>query len=1417
MSLYLDETTVPADVVAAARGTMFSLTAPIIYHAMFFRGGYGVDVFRFDTDLVTANLVKGHAVIYQQNVSLYAYFYASSGMRYFHGGVRNFVALSGFTSDPPYFVFEAKNYTESTVQPYVALDQAVFTTTVQCLPFYFSDSNECGATLHQPRRSLSHAALMEMNCSFDDNITLTARRTWLPSNWYLASVCQRGLCTMPSSDTSYGTLALSRDPNAAAPNLVNRTLGVLVDGAGEQTMWSRSGYSGRGAGRYDVWYTNVNTAAFLEGMCTIGDRPMIIYMRFTTVTSTFLPSTGRNGFFTDRYNGGVSSVFSVKWDSTPLSWSETAGQFPTNVSVYATDLTAQVGTGVYWISGSNVNTAAVHSSLLKHNSRPLIVWWSAVIPLYFLGSRQHAIMSSAMAPTTGFVVDYQPTAYQTYVILPLVIQADYFNGGVTGATIYQAQSSSVSVAAFHSGLVELGSPPKQMWVYMLPGWARYFTASRGDVISGSSFNRDYVGFIVWDKPRLPPCVYGPDWQVATIVTPEVASLTMVLEGGREFYSFPSDLSNVAIHAGMYNRSKRAKVVVTVAANTSEPLPGILANRLQSTDTVRVNTFYMNTSRCGSNSGSPSFTPSATPTHPPTRTQTADATATVTGTIIATPTKTQLATPTMTATGSRPRSQSASHSESLWFPTPTWSPWKTFSSANMTMTLSSTQSHPRTRTRRINPSPTKTTHTVTPPTPTFVTATRTVRTTPRPPTGTATATVFADPELRAHAAGPIVGFSVRECLETTVTVNIIGYDVVSSATTLNCSYLGAPCEATDRTKRTCTCRRPHSHVLAFERDEWTVDVQATAPAWVVAGSRVPIEALIADCSGMRPSEPVRDEAVVEFAGGNGTMPSSQRRGSTIPAFALGSCDGALNVLPIVAIVSGALLLLRGARFVYVLRHERLTDGKPVATPMQPLGPLRGLAPLHAWVGAAWAVDAHRALQQTLIAAANVACLACISALALSASALLPYAHVTRATAAGVAAALVAAAVLRPLLHLAFSRFRILDRRRFYVARARLRDFGGFDVGVSRRTQESLGGGVIASTAAATATNGSDSTRGLDDHAPLHATTTSESHEADAAGDEEFVAAARAATPAARLPAGFAQLASPVSVGSPSEGSHGGSESSPFARRNPLDLESAPDAGAAAGLYDSVVKSPLTEPKSPAPLQGDARHHRELGFSGFGRSAAAAAGSAQSQQRRRPSCASHCRIVSRRELHAAVGAAVIAIAVCYALSAYASESWCGDVRATWNAAMLIAVAADALLFQPLFVLGVAVFRYTTAPRADPAVAAAAAAGRWLTPLMVLRAAPHPPYPAHGAWIVDERLLPADVPEAGAASAGPGVLPVASVSSAPGSPVIGPAPGRPHAGLSQTAAGLVASPAAMRSMALASAASMFDLKATSQAELS
>jgi hypothetical protein len=64
-------------------------------------------------------------------------------MRYFHGGVRNYVVLSGYTSDSPYFVFEAKkNYTESTAQPYLALD-------------------------HDDRAVPA----------------LIVRRTWLPSNW----------------------------------------------------------------------------------------------------------------------------------------------------------------------------------------------------------------------------------------------------------------------------------------------------------------------------------------------------------------------------------------------------------------------------------------------------------------------------------------------------------------------------------------------------------------------------------------------------------------------------------------------------------------------------------------------------------------------------------------------------------------------------------------------------------------------------------------------------------------------------------------------------------------------------------------------------------------------------------------------------------------------------------------------------------------------------------------------------------------------------------------------------------------------------------------------------------------------------------------------------------------------------------
>jgi hypothetical protein len=116
------------------------------------------------------------------------------------------------------------------------------------------------------------------------------------------------------------------------------------------------------------------------------------------------------------------------------------------------------------------------------------------------------------------------------------------------------------------------------------------------------------------------------------------------------------------------------------------------------------------------------------------------------------------------------------------------------------------------------------------------------------------------------------------------------------------------------------------------------------------------------------------------------------------------------------------------------------------------------------------------------------------------------------------------------------------------------------------------------------------------------------------------------------------------------------------------------------------------------------------------------------------------------HTLIAAAVSGalVVIFYGAAAGVTSGWCGSRRAVWNSALLVSIAVDAVVAQPLFVLGVAAARYVLSDNSGAAVRFTqrhVASAGCLSALdrVALLASPHPPYPAHGAWIADEALLP------------------------------------------------------------------------------
>jgi hypothetical protein len=109
----------------------------------------------------------------------------------------------------------------------------------------------------------------------------------------------------------------------------------------------------------------------------------------------------------------------------------------------------------------------------------------------------------------------------------------------------------------------------------------------------------------------------------------------------------------------------------------------------------------------------------------------------------------------------------------------------------------------------------------------------------------------------------------------------------------------------------------------------------------------------------------------------------------------------------------------------------------------------------------------------------------------------------------------------------------------------------------------------------------------------------------------------------------------------------------------------------------------------------------------------------------SAATHARVSCARTQMAALALAVAVAAAAVAVAAVASSGWCPAAMRRYGVLAAAALAVDCAALQVLWVSAVALWRWMTAPATATATAEE---GNASAASLVAR---HPPYPQHGAW--------------------------------------------------------------------------------------
>ena len=424
-----------------------------------------------------------------------------------------------------------------------------------------------------------------------------------------------------SADTNSFQLTLSS--TAPAANDGSRFAVPLV------TTYHSSSW-GTGAATFS---SCLSTAAYFAGAVRYGDhsRPVVHFYRIAGTLKRFYRTQRGNGGNTHYYSaGGYDAYYISSEDFGASAPSEiTATRLKARVTVSEFSFSTISGTGTYRADSTYLDGAAFHAGMMQvGDTQDLYIHNVGTVP-HMYATLNRGVLSTYSTNFEAFSFTYGPAIPATSMsVTRLMINLDIYGGGtLVGAGAY-SKTSVVNLAAFHSGLMNMGEE-RAVFIHDVGTRDRFFTTARNGITSSSSWSAADA-YYLWHTDYLPPCVLTPESIVFRVYAPLTTWYGVVYGGIDGYYERRSVVSKATVHAGILARGTDGQMNLTYVTNYS--YPPLTRNGITSYTAVDSDGYYLNTTSCGVD------TPTKTATATISQSQTASRSA-ATVTLSVPPTKT----------------------------------------------------------------------------------------------------------------------------------------------------------------------------------------------------------------------------------------------------------------------------------------------------------------------------------------------------------------------------------------------------------------------------------------------------------------------------------------------------------------------------------------------------------------------------------------------------------------------------------------------------------------------------------------------------------------------------------------------------------------------------------------------------------
>jgi hypothetical protein len=442
---------------------------------------------------------------------------------------------------------------------------------------------------------------------------LTTMDVWVHAEGEQVYFPSKSFGSIGSSPAPGGPFSFQLAATNTAPPTTNK------GNAFQTWVWyaQRRGYYVYGLGTVQT-YSDLTKAAFISGV--------VDYLQLKQIwvyTGTF------NRFYRGKRGAAISySWYTAAPGELGYFLSNDAGGMPaaiTAVRTYA-NITVQeyawrtvFGTGTYRVD-TLIPDAALHSNWMQLGQfNPMYIHDVGTITDFY-GSTNLAVTSYHAANANGFTLTTAPAPPSA--LSPSVVKVDVTvdvtpSGTLIGTGVY-TMGSSVTLAAFHSGLMGIGER-RTLYLHKVGARNRFYRSERNGILSQFS-NATANGFMLWYRENLPSCMITPTHHVFRVFAPISFDASSPVYGGQgSDYERESYVDHAAVHAGIAPRGSQVQVKLAYVSTAS--YPALVQNGVRSDSQADNDGFHLSIAavNCGvmtkTRSLTKTITPVATPAPP----------------------------------------------------------------------------------------------------------------------------------------------------------------------------------------------------------------------------------------------------------------------------------------------------------------------------------------------------------------------------------------------------------------------------------------------------------------------------------------------------------------------------------------------------------------------------------------------------------------------------------------------------------------------------------------------------------------------------------------------------------------------------------------------------------------------------------